>query len=42
MNLLILDDEIYTVRALQKSVNWKEAGIDEVFIALIQKKPGKL
>lgn len=38
MNLLILDDEIYTVRALQKSVNWKEAGIDEVFIAFNAEK----
>ena len=38
MNLLILDDEIYTVRALQKSVNWKEAGIDEVFIAFNTEK----
>ena len=38
MNLLILDDEIYTVRALQKSVDWKAAGIDTVEIAFNTEK----
>lgn len=38
MNLLILDDEIYTVRALQKSVNWEKAGINEVYIAFNTEK----
>ena len=38
MNLLMLDDEIYTVRALQKSVDWKAAGIDTVEIAFNTEK----
>lgn len=41
MNLLILDDEIYTVRALQKSVDWKAAGIDTVEIAFNTEKQGR-
>lgn len=33
MNLLIVDDEIYVVRALQKNIDWRAAGIDQVFVA---------
>ncbi len=33
MNLLIVDDEIYVVRALQKNIDWKAVGIDQVFAA---------
>lgn len=38
MNLLIVDDEIYIVRALQKNIDWKAAGIDEIFIAFNAEK----
>lgn len=33
MNLLIVDDEIYIVRVLQKNIDWDALGITEVFAA---------
>lgn len=33
MNLLIVDDEIYIVRGLQKNMDWKALGINQVFLA---------
>ncbi len=33
MNLLIVDDEIYIVRALCKNIDWKAIGIDQTFMA---------
>ena len=33
MNLLLVDDEVYVVRTLQKKINWEELGIDRVFTA---------
>lgn len=33
MNLLIVDDEIYIVRALCKNIDWKTIGIDQTFMA---------
>lgn len=33
MNLLIVDDDIYTVRALVSRVQWKNIGIEKVFTA---------
>ena len=34
MNILIVDDEIYIVRALKSRIRWQEIGIDAVFTAL--------
>lgn len=34
MNILIVDDEIYIVRALISRIQWQEIGIDTVFTAL--------
>lgn len=33
MNLLLVDDEVYVVRTLQKKINWEELGINRVFTA---------
>lgn len=33
MKLMLVDDEIYIVRALQKNINWNQIGIDNLFIA---------
>ena len=33
MNVLLVDDEIYVVRALQKNINWTACEIDNAFIA---------
>ncbi len=34
MNILIVDDEIYILRALKTRIHWEELGIDGVFTAL--------
>ena len=34
MNILIVDDEIYIVRALKAKIHWEALGIAEVFTAL--------
>ena len=33
MNILIVDDEVFTVRAIQTTLNWEKLGIDRVFSA---------
>ncbi len=33
MNLLLVDDEVYVVRTLQKKINWEAAGVKRVFTA---------
>lgn len=33
MNLLLVDDEVYVVRTLQKKINWEALGIDRIFTA---------
>lgn len=33
MNLLIVDDEVYVVRAIRSRIDWNSLGIDEVFVA---------
>ncbi|WP_162613079.1 response regulator [Lachnoclostridium sp. An169] len=38
MNLIIVDDEIFIVRALQKNIDWQAVGIDETFIAFNAEK----
>lgn len=38
MNLIIVDDDIYIVRALQRNIDWKAIGIDEAFIAFNTEK----
>ncbi len=38
MNLLIVDDELYVVRAISSKIDWKEIGIDEVFVAFNAQK----
>ncbi len=38
MNLLIVDDEIYIVRALQKNIAWDEIGIENIFSAFNAEK----
>lgn len=38
MNLIIVDDEIYVVRAIQKNIDWKKLGINQVFAAFNTKR----
>lgn len=38
MNLLIVDDELYVVRAIRSKIDWKKLGIDEVFVAFNTQK----
>ena len=38
MNLIIVDDEIYVVRAIQKNIDWEKLGINQVFAAFNTKK----
>ena len=38
MNLLIVDDELYVVRAIRSKIDWKQIGIDEVFVAFNAQK----
>lgn len=38
MNLLIVDDELYVVRAIRSKIDWKKIGIDEVFVAFNTQK----
>lgn len=38
MNLLIVDDEIYVVRALKNNLDWNRVGIDQVFSAFSASK----
>ena len=33
MNLLLVDDEVYVVRTLQKKIDWERQGVDRVFTA---------
>ncbi len=40
MNLLIVDDEIYIVRALCKNIDWKAIGSIKLLWLLMWKKPG--
>ena len=38
MNLLIVDDEVYVVRAIRSRIDWNSLGIDEVFVAFNARK----
>ena len=33
MNVLIVDDEVFTVRAIQTTLDWESFGIDRTFSA---------
>ena len=33
MKLLIVDDEIFTVRAIQTTIDWAKTGVDQTFSA---------
>ena len=38
MNLLLVDDEVYVVRTLQKKIDWERQGVDRVFTAFMWKE----